>query len=151
MRARTVAWAMVGLAVACAVAQGWLLWARGVPLLSALAVDDAFPVVTVAMVVCASMGALIVSRFPRHRIGWLLLLQVGVGVGLVAGQVAQLASTPGSPVDESVAGWSTLASKVFGVPWALSCLALMFLLVPNGRLPTPRWRGGCRRPGRAGR
>ena len=140
MRARTVAWAMVGLAVACAVAHGWLLWARGVPLLSALAVDDAFPVVTAAMVVCVCMGAVIVSRFPRHRIGWLLLLQVGVGVGLVAGQVAQLASTSGSPLGQYLAGWAALTSRVFGVPWALSCLALVFLLVPNGRLLSPRWR-----------
>jgi signal transduction histidine kinase len=134
------AWAMVGLAVACAVAQGWLLWARGVPLLSALAVDDAFPVVTAAMVVCVCMGAVIASRFPRHRIGWLLLLQVGVGVGLVAGQVAQLASTSGSPLGQYLAGWAALTSRVFGVPWALSCLALVFLLVPNGRLLSPRWR-----------
>jgi signal transduction histidine kinase len=130
---------MVGLAVVCAVAQGWLLWARGVPLLSALAVDDAFPVVTAAMVVCVCMGAVIVSRFPRHRIGWLLLLQVGVGVGLVAGQVAQLASTFGSPVGQYLAGWAALTSRVFGVPWALSCLALVFLLVPDGRLLSPRW------------
>jgi signal transduction histidine kinase len=140
MRARTAAWAMVGLAVACTVAHGWLLSARGVPLLSALAVDDAFPVVPVAMVVCVCMGAVIVSRFPRHRIGWLLLLQVGVGVGLVAGQVAQLASTSGSPVGQYIAGWAALTSRVFGVPWALSCLALVFLLVPNGRLLSPRWR-----------
>ena len=55
--------------MACAVAQGWLLRARGVPLFSAAAVDEAFPVVPVAMVICAGMGAAIVTRLPRHRIG----------------------------------------------------------------------------------
>jgi hypothetical protein len=120
MRVRTVAWALVGLAAVCAIGQAWLLRIRGVALFSAAAVDDAFPVVTVAMVVCVGMGAVVVSRLPRHRIGWLLLLQVGAGIGLVAGQVAQLASTPTSPIIRSVAGWATLASEVFGVPglWA---------------------------------
>jgi hypothetical protein len=108
---------MAGLAVACAVAQGWLLRARGVPLFSAAAVDEAFPVVPVAMVICAGMGAAIVTRLPRHRIGWLLLLQVGTGVGLVA-----LASVgPGSPIPHRGAGWATLTAKIFGVPWALGC------------------------------
>jgi len=88
---------MVYVAVACALAQGWLLWRAGIPPLSAAAVDEGFPVVPIAVVVCAGMGAAIVTRQPRNRIGWLLLLQVGVGVGLVAGQLARAAVAAGSP------------------------------------------------------
>src|SRR5690242_17782064 len=102
MRTRTWVWSVAGLAVACAIAQGWLLRARGVPLLSAAAVDEGFPVVTVAMVICTGMGAAIVTRLHRHRIGWLLLLQAGVGVGLVAGQLAWVATRPGSPLPSRV-------------------------------------------------
>ena len=94
---------------------------------------------TVAMVICAGMGAAIVTRLPRHRIGWLLLLQTGVGVGLVAGQIAWVAVAPGSPLPSWVGAWAALTSKLFGVPWALGCLALVFLLVPDGRLSSRRW------------
>ncbi len=140
MRVRVAAWVLVVLAAGCAVAQGWLLRIRDVGLLSAAAVDDAFPVVPVAVVICAGMGAVVVSRFPRHLIGWLLLLQVGAGLGLVAGQVAQLGGTPAFPISPSVAGWAILLSKAFGVPWAFGCLSLVFLLVPDGRPPSSRWR-----------
>ena len=122
-------------------AQGWLLRARGVPLLSAAAVDEAFPVVTVAMVICAGMGAAI--RHPAAVAPYRLAaaaLQAGVGVGLVAGQVAWVAVAPGSPLPSWVGAWAALTAKVFGVPWALGCLALVFLLVPDGRLWSRRWR-----------
>jgi signal transduction histidine kinase len=140
MRVRGIGWTLVGLATVCAIAQAWLLRTRNVVLLSAAAVDDAFPVVPVAIVICTGMGAVVVSRYPRHRIGWLLLLQVGAGVGLVAGQVAQLAYLPSTPIPRSVAGWAILTSKGLGVPWALGCLALVFLLVPDGHPPSKRWR-----------
>src|SRR6476619_1025021 len=99
MRTRMVARGMVCVAVACALAQGCRICRAGIPLLSASAVDEAFPVVPIAVVICAGMGAAIVTRLPRNRIGWLLLLQVGVGVGLVAGQLARAAAVaPDSPV-----------------------------------------------------
>src|SRR3712207_6881080 len=58
----------------------------GVPLISREALTRTFPIVPVAVVVGAVVGALIVARHPRHRIGWLFCVgQAGAAIGL-AGQ-----------------------------------------------------------------
>jgi signal transduction histidine kinase len=126
---------MVAVTAACAVGHGWLIHRRGVPLLSGAAVDDAFPVITVAMVLCAVVGALILDRSPRHPVGWLLAAQAGAGVGLIAGQVAAVGG-----LDPRLKDVMLLVGKVLGPPWALGCLALLFLLVPDGRPPPGGWR-----------
>jgi hypothetical protein len=86
----------------------------------------------------AAVGALIATRRPGHRIGWLLL------VGSLAIASAQLtwsyviysvsarAPLPGSAVVGWIGNW---------IPWpALAAFALLLLLFPDGRLPSPRWR-----------
>ena len=83
MRAARHAWAVVVVTAALAVAQAFLLAAAGVPLWSAEAVSEGFPGIPLATVVGALVGAVILSRHPRHRIGWLFCLgQLGVAVGL---------------------------------------------------------------------
>jgi signal transduction histidine kinase len=121
--------------------QGGLLVAAGVSLLSHQAFDDGFPLITVATVVGATVGALIVARDPSNRVGWLLCLgQFAAAVGLAAGTYSDLVlrgQLAGSDDLGHYAGW---LGRVFSAPFAISLLALLLLLVPNGRLPSRRWR-----------
>ena len=49
-------------------------------------VEHAFPLATIGTIAGAAVGALIVSRFPRNRIGWLFCLgQLGSAISGVAG------------------------------------------------------------------
>ena len=98
------AWALVGLTVAGVAVQTVLLLAAGVPLLSRDALDETFPIIPLAVLVGAVVGALIVDRHPRHRIGWLLCIgQAGAAVGLAA-QTLDTAARRGLPVAPSVLG-----------------------------------------------
>ena len=77
-------------------AQAFLLAAAGVPLLSAAAVGEGFPGIPLATVVGALVGAVILSRHPRHRVGWLFCLgQLGVAIGLAARAAGNLALADG--------------------------------------------------------
>jgi signal transduction histidine kinase len=84
----------------------------------------------------ATVGALIVSRLPGHRVGWLfavlglLLALSGLTYAYASwGLYAQGGEVPG------------LAPAAIG--WGLAILPLMglsLLLFPDGRLPSRRWR-----------
>ncbi len=112
-----------------------------------------FPFVDGAVLGCAVMGALIVSRDDRHPIGWLLSL-VGVHQRrspCVTEAYAHLGhrarAGPGSRSLGGVAGW---LSSLLGGQLAIAGLALMFLLAPDGQLLSPRLevrRRGRRRSG----
>jgi hypothetical protein len=78
------------------------------------------------------VGALIASRLPANPYGW---------VWCLAG-VAFAASNVGRPLGR-VAGWPTWAVWVlegWGFLSLLTLLILVFLLFPDGRVPTYRWR-----------
>jgi GAF domain-containing protein len=100
-----------------------------------------WPLVTLAIVGSSLMGALIIFRYPRHVIGWLLTV-----VGSVS-SVSVLAETymlwvirhggPGTDTQAHVAGW---LSVLISAPVAFAGFTLMLLLVPDGRLLSPRWR-----------
>ena len=82
MRAR-VAWVLAGLTVVLAVADV-VVTAQYRPLLSEEAVaEHGFPFVNGAVLGSAVLGAIIISRYERHPIGWLLCL-VGVDRRLLA-------------------------------------------------------------------
>jgi hypothetical protein len=101
--------------------------------------DDAQPVGVVLGISFSALGALIVSRQPGNRIGWIYLL-IGVLTPLQAFTVMYYERSviaPGLPG----ARWSAWASNwltflVF--PTGLALFA--FLLFPSGRLPSRRWR-----------
>ena len=84
----------------------------------------------------AAAGALIVHRFPRHPIGWLLLLYAlwNAAVADFPTGYGLRAAHDGWPL-ASVAELLGLTSWIF----AASGLILLFLLFPDGRLPD---RGG---------
>jgi hypothetical protein len=84
LRAR-VAWALAAVTWVSAVAQvAVAILADGIALFSVATFREGFPILTLAAVIGATVGALIVSRQPDNRIGWLLCIgQVGTIVGLV--------------------------------------------------------------------
>lgn len=136
-----LAWLLAGVTLALVVADV-LVAAQAVSLTSETAVAvHGFPFVDGAVVGSAVMGALIVSRYERHPIGWLLAL-IGLvsAVSLVAEAYAywvQEADGPGPAVLGSVSGW---VSWLFSGQLAIAGIALLFLLAPDGHLVSRRWR-----------
>ena len=140
MHAR-VAWILTGLTAVFAIGDAWVTAAYR-PLLSEDAVAvHGFPFVTAASVGSAAMGALIVSRYARHPIGWLLCLtgfEASISLLTEAYSVWVLtAAGPGSLSAGHVAGW---ISAVLGGQLSLAILAILFLLAPDGHLLSRRWR-----------
>ena len=86
----------------------------------------------------AVVGALIAAHLPDLPIGWLML---GTGFSLVAARAADgvaryaLARSEAPPV----AGWAVSAGSLFFSAFFLLLIATLFLL-PNGSLPSRRWR-----------
>jgi hypothetical protein len=104
---------------------------------AATAVNFAIAILFVAAF--QTMGALIASRRPENPIGWVFC---GMGLALVAavffGNYAQYALV----VEPGALPWAETAAWVGNWIWlvALSPLGLFFLLFPDGRPPSPRWR-----------
>ena len=79
----------------------------------------------------STVGALIAARRPEHPIGWLLLASA---VCFAIGGIA-VSADPDST--NAAAQW--VSSWVWGGGLFLA-LTLPFLLFPDGRVPSPRWR-----------
>jgi signal transduction histidine kinase len=141
---RRTAWALVGVCALSVVAHGTLLVLTGTPLLSAAALHTTFPIIPLALLTGAVVGALIVTRYPRHRIGWLFCIgQTGAALG-VAGQMLgdsvlnhRLPALAGTAPD--VGRTVYWAAELVGGPWGLALLALLLLLAPDGRALSRRW------------
>src|SRR6266540_6227809 len=119
-----VAWTLTALTVVLAVADGWVTAAYR-PLLSEEAVAvHGFPFVNAAAVGSAAMGALIVSRYARHPIGWLLSLSgFATSISLLTEAYSVWVvrnDGPGSRSLGSVAGW---ISALLGGQLILGALA----------------------------
>jgi signal transduction histidine kinase len=94
------------------------------------------PIAVMGMV---TVGTLIVSRRQGNRIGWILIaVALAYSVSGFAGSYARYA------LDESARALpaATLASLVnrISVPAVLLPLPLLFLLFPDGNVPSRRWR-----------
>jgi hypothetical protein len=110
------------------------------PLLSeATWADHGWPLAPLAGLGCALMGALIVTRYPTHMLGWLLsaasLLTVTLAADAYSLWVLE-GDGPGSSYWAHVTAW---ASPLLGWP-AFSALIMVFLISPTGHLASPRWR-----------
>ncbi len=140
MRTR-LAWLLVGISAGCAVADTVVV-ASFQPLLSEATIAvHAWPLVNLASLGSAVMGALVVSRYPRHPIGWLLsVIGVTTSISLLAESYSIWVVDEGGAGPDwagNLAGW---VAAVLGGPLALSGLAVMFLLAPDGHFLSRRWR-----------
>jgi signal transduction histidine kinase len=138
MRAR-VAWAVLGLTTLAGILDTAFTAAHRSLLSEATWADHGWPLAPLAGVGCALMGALIISRYPRQPLGWLLCAASLLSVTLAADAYSIWVldgDGPGSPYWAHVSAW---ASPLLGWP-AFTALIIVFLLAPDGRLPSPRWR-----------
>ena len=138
MRPR-IAWCVVGLTT-IAVILDTVFTAAYRPLLSeATWADHGWPLAPLAGLGCALMGALIVSRYPKHMLGWLLCAASLLSVTLAADAYTLWVldgDGPGSSYWAHVVAW---ASPLLGWP-AFAALIMVFLVSPTGHLASPGWR-----------
>jgi signal transduction histidine kinase len=86
------------------------------------------------------VGALIASRLPRNRVGWVMLaaaLVNGVTAVVFQYEVRTLLVAKGSLPGVEWAAW--FGSFVSGITYP-GFVVLIMLFFPDGKLPSPRWR-----------
>ena len=140
MRAR-VAWLLAGLTLVLVVADAVVTAQYGTLFSEAVVAVHGFPFVDGAVLGCAVMGALIISRSERHPIGWLLSV-VGFtsALSLVCEAYSIWVTNEGGPGSRSLGGVTGWLATLFGGQLAIAGIALMFLLAPDGKLLSRRWR-----------
>jgi hypothetical protein len=85
----------------------------------------------------AVLGAVIASRRPENPIGWLMVAaSLLLGVFSFTQQYAPLAARDGLP-GLGLASWLATWTNLPGIAITIT---FVFLLFPDGRLPSPRWR-----------
>ena len=136
---RHIAWGVVVVTVVAFVLDT-VFTAAHRPLLSEVTwADHGWPLAPLAGVGYAVMGALIISRYPAHRLGWLLSAASLLSVTLAADAYSTWVldgGGPGSPYWAHVAAW---AGPLLGWP-AFTAQIFVFLIAPDGRLLSRRWR-----------
>ena len=88
----------------------------------------------------ATVGALVASRWPKNAIGWIFCwLGLSFSLGSASEEYAlyALVTEAGSLLGAKGMVWLT---SLFGGPIVFALFALVFLLFPDGRLPSRRWR-----------
>jgi hypothetical protein len=134
-----LAWSLWGLSV--------VFFAPSIPLylasptLGGIALRVIEVIVTAALVLALStMGALVATRRPENRVGWILLAAgVAMGAALSSDGYAELSLAESSgrlPGTEWMA-WAAQWILVLGLGQVMAFLPLVF---PNGWLLSPRWR-----------
>jgi signal transduction histidine kinase len=138
MRAR-LAWGIVGLTTIAVLLDTVFTAAHPGLLSEATWADHGWPLAPLAGMGCALMGALIISRYPKHMLGWLLCAASLLSVTLAADAYTLWVldgTGPGSPYWAHVIDW---ASPLLGWP-AFTALIMIFLISPTGHLASRRWR-----------
>ncbi len=91
-------------------------------------------------VVFAALAVVIASRQPKNRIGWILLgiasATSAYNLALTGAVYAELVGTPSS----GWAIWLGWFENWFWLSYFPGGLVLLFVLLPDGRLPGRRWR-----------
>ncbi|WUJ70257.1 hypothetical protein OG809_34820 [Kribbella soli] len=138
---RRVAWVLTALTVLVAGADLWVTSLYR-PLLSEEAVAvHGVPFVSIAVIGCAAMGALIVARWARHPIGWLLcLIGFTSSISLLAEAYSVWVVTADGPGSRSLGGIAGWIASLLGGQLSLAALAIVFLVAPDGHLLSRRWR-----------
>lgn len=136
-----IAWALAGVSLVLVVADV-VITAQYRSLLSEDTVAiHGFPFVDVAVLGCSLLGAVILGQHRRHPIGLLFaLIGVTSAISLVTEAYGIWVVNEGGPGPQALGGISGWLSSVFGGQLAITALALVFLLIPDGRLLSRRWR-----------
>jgi signal transduction histidine kinase len=94
--------------------------------------------VVVLLIVWVGIGVLIVFRQPTHWAGWLFII---TGAPFPILGLAQVVMVYGLKVDPGsvpfISVWATVGEFAL---YPLALIPLLFLLYPDGHLPSPRWR-----------
>jgi len=135
-RASRLTVAVLGLTVVLVVVHTWFFFGW-----HEVRREPGWPVLPVGALLMGSLGALIVTRLPGHRIGWLF---VAAGICVASSDVLGVyavvleAEDLGLPrAADIVLSWLRI---FFDLPAPSLLLTLTFLLFPDGRLPSRRWR-----------
>ncbi|MGH2675320.1 MAG: ATP-binding protein [Actinomycetota bacterium] len=130
---RWLAWGLFGL---------FLLVALGGTVLqelNATAGEDRDYYLLAAFIMFAGFGAFIASRVPRNAIGWLYLtVALQVSLGFAGGEYAEYALLT-SPGSLPAAQWAAWFAQWTWLPAIGLLTTFLFLLFPDGRLPSRRW------------
>lgn len=138
MHAR-IAWSVVALTTIAVILDTAFTAAHRSLLSEATWAEHGWPLAPLAGVGCALMGAVIVSRYPKHMLGRLLSAASLLSVTLAADAYSEWVlegNGPGSSYWAHVVSW---ASPLLGWP-AFTALVMVFLISPTGHLSSPRWR-----------
>src|SRR4051794_6003755 len=134
------AWTLVGLSLVMAVADTVFTGLHGSLLSQAAWVEHGWPMIALTTLSCSVMGALVVSRYPQNPIGWLLLVAglSTISIGCEAYSFWALGGSGHGPeLAGHLVGWG---SNLFGAPLAVTGVVVIFLIAPDGRFLSPRWR-----------
>ena len=86
------------------------------------------------------VGAVLATRRPDNRIGWLLLVAGALtAITFAAGEFSRSAFAAGDPASALLVAVSWVASWGF-IPAVGILVVFLPLFFPTGRLPSPRWR-----------
>ena len=138
--ARTFVWAIGLLSIALIVGALVLLYLdRGVPLPEDIQGDPSVALDVLVNIFVPIIGIALATRRPSNPIGWLFLLAgffLGVGSFTQQYAIRGLFVEPGSL--PFVYGVAWVANWSWSIP--IGVLPLLFLLFPDGHLPSKRWR-----------
>jgi hypothetical protein len=100
-----------------------------------------FPFVELAVLGCSVLGAVVVNRYDRHPVGWLLsVIGTTSSLSLLAEAYALWVTSGDGPGPAALGGVSGWTASMLGGQLAIGGLALMFLLAPDGHFQSRRWR-----------
>ena len=140
-RARTIAWVVGVVSVVLIVGSLLIMYLdRGVPLPEDVTTGDlSYGLDVLVNIFVPVIGVVLATRRPSSPIGWMFLLAgffLGLGSFTQQYAIRGLIVEPGSlPL---VYGVAWVANWSWAIP--IGVLPLLFLLFPDGRLPSERWR-----------
>ena len=139
--AEWTAWAIAAATLASQVAVAWLVAANREALPDSVVEFLPQYVVSVVLIpLFPALAAVILRRFPRHPIGWILLAATG---SILLDAVARVYAIVGLYLDPGgLPGpeWAAWFADWNWVPGVMLLLVFVPLLFPDGTLPSPRWR-----------
>jgi hypothetical protein len=136
-RAQSLGWLAFGLTLVSIPLTVWML---SQPLRAQVAPEAILATVVsfIGALAFAAVGALIVSRHPRHAIGWIFNLSgLATALAVVLAAYGELSLAPGSSLQGGLL--ATDVSHVLIQSGLFIPLTLGLLLFPDGHLPSRRW------------